>query len=271
VKLWDVQAYTLLHTFKGHGDSVSSVAFSPDGRLLAPGARDGTVKLWDMQEQNELQTLLGGNSGNWIRVESRRRVFRGDDGTLLKKRVTQHDNWQPVPVADASGQDAFSIAVLPASITIQPGKSPEVRIQVTNTGAAPAYWLHVQPATSDYGAIRLIPPNRLFTKKGPQEWQHERIARLEPEEAATLDARIVVNLKLPADFPESDKGSLRLTVVSASGTEVGQTINVKVRSPRLAWQTAQLGADGKTLKIGLYNTGTDIEQVLKEKKLFILR
>ena len=43
------------------------------------------MKLWDVQERGELQTLLGGNSGNWIGVESRRRVFRGDDGTLLKK------------------------------------------------------------------------------------------------------------------------------------------------------------------------------------------
>ena len=34
VKLWDVQARTLLHTFEGHADSVWSVAFSPDGRLL---------------------------------------------------------------------------------------------------------------------------------------------------------------------------------------------------------------------------------------------
>ena len=256
VKLWDVQARTLLATLEGHADSVLSVAFSPDGRLLATGSRDGTVKLWDVQSQGELQTLLGGNSGNWIRVDRRQRVFRGDDGTLLKKRATQQDNWQPVPVTDASGQEAFSVAVFPESMTIQPGESPEVRVQVENTGTAPAYWLHLQPSTSDDGAIRLIPPNRLFTGKGPQEWKHARIARLEPGEVATLDARIVVNMTLPAAFLESSTRPLVLTVVSASGTEVKQTIQVNVQSPRLAWQTAQLDADGKTLKIGLRNTGT---------------
>src|SRR5262249_19087677 len=160
----------------------------------------------------------------WIRVESRRRVYRGDDGTLLKKRATQHDNWQPLPVVETNGQDAFSIAVLPEPITIQPGESPEVRIQGTNTGVTPAYWLHVQPATSDDGAIRLIPPNRLLTGKGPQEWKHERIARLEPGESAMIDARIAVNLTLPAAFLESGMRPLGLTVVSASGTKVRQTI-----------------------------------------------
>ena len=123
VKLWDVQARTLLATLEGHTDSVWSVAFSPDGRLLATGSKDRTVKLWDVQRQGELQTLLGGNSGNWIRVDRRQRVFRGDDGTLLKKRATQQDNWQPVPVTDASGQEAFSVAVFPESMTISQGRA----------------------------------------------------------------------------------------------------------------------------------------------------
>ena len=170
--------------------------------------------------------------------------------------ATQQDNWQSVPVTDTTGQEAFSLAVFPESMTIEPGENPEVRVQVENTGTAPAYWIHLQPSTSDDEAIRLIPPNRLFTEKGPQVWKHSRLARLEPGEVATLDARIVVNVTLPAASLESSTLRLVLTVVSASGTEVKQTIQVNVQSPRLAWQTAQLEAGGKTLKIGLRNTGT---------------
>ena len=43
----------------GHASWVTSVAFSPDGQLLASGGADGTIKLWAVQSREVLRTLSG--------------------------------------------------------------------------------------------------------------------------------------------------------------------------------------------------------------------
>ena len=48
----------------GHSDFVSSVAFSPDGKTLASGSFDSTVKLWDVATGTEMRTLQGSSAYN---------------------------------------------------------------------------------------------------------------------------------------------------------------------------------------------------------------
>lgn len=99
----------LLATLAGHTESVYSVAFSVDGKTLASGAHDDTVKLWDVQAMSLIRTLPVGEAVHSVAfspdgktlaaaygLSHARGVALWDTHTWLERRHLPHNtlvNW----------------------------------------------------------------------------------------------------------------------------------------------------------------------------------
>jgi WD40 repeat protein len=57
--LWDITKNHEIVTLTGHTDGISTVAYNPDGRMVATGSRDESIRLWDVATGKEKNKLTG--------------------------------------------------------------------------------------------------------------------------------------------------------------------------------------------------------------------
>ncbi len=76
IRLWNAQTGDCLSTLTGHQAAIQTLAFSPDGSLLASGSADQTIRLWDVNSGSLVKTLTGHS-------KELRSVAFSPDGSLL--------------------------------------------------------------------------------------------------------------------------------------------------------------------------------------------
>eukprot|EP00347_Sterkiella_histriomuscorum_P017718 403348260 len=102
-------------TLEGHSEAILSVAFSPDGKSLASGSGDTTVRIWDLLTETPLETCVGHK--HWVlfvsfspdckRIASGGMdhsifVWNAEDGKQVGRPLKGHKNfvtsisWQPM-------------------------------------------------------------------------------------------------------------------------------------------------------------------------------
>ena len=95
ITLWDPATGEELRTLPGYSSIVKSVAWSPDGNVLASGTVDGTVKLWESGTGKELVTFRAGpdkktpSEADWWfeRANAVNAIAFSPDGRLLAVAV----------------------------------------------------------------------------------------------------------------------------------------------------------------------------------------
>jgi sugar lactone lactonase YvrE len=155
------QDYRIAKTLSGHAGAVLTVAYAPDGRLIASGSMDKTIKFWDPATGNCVKTLEG------LASPVNALAFTPDGKSLLSGSGPEEQSLRLWNVADGKG-----VKVLEGGprVVFAVGCSPDgTRFVASGEGGAISVWdassfQRLEPLAGhllDVYALAYTPPNPL--------------------------------------------------------------------------------------------------------------
>ena len=125
-----------LRTLEGHKDSINSITFSPDGRTLASGSVDKTIRLWNINTGELIETLEGHK--DYVRSVA----FSSDGQTLASGgswdntiRLWNVNTRELIKSFEGHESDVESVAFSPdGQILASGGRNYSIFLWDTNTG-----------------------------------------------------------------------------------------------------------------------------------------
>lgn len=144
IRLWNVTSGKVIRTLKGHvpnwsESAVTSVALSPNGKFIASGGTDNTIRIWHFREflqsnRGNTRLLTGHSQKSWL-ITGVRAVAFSADGKILATggsdkviKLWNTKTWQEISTLTGYPDAITSVAFSPFSQTLISAASSTIRL-----------------------------------------------------------------------------------------------------------------------------------------------
>ncbi len=255
---------SLVYNLTAHSKSIFSLAISPDGQILASGSDDGTIKIWRLNQGEQLRTLTGHSATVYsliISPDGQKLVSGSGDKTI---KIWQLSTGQHIRTLTVHSGTIYSLVMSRDGQTLVSSSGDKtIKIYEFNTGKV----LHTITGHSDFVRCLAISPDGKTLVSGSDDktikiWQ---LSTGKEIRTLTNHSGWIYSLAISADGQTLVSGSSDKTI-NIWHLSTGQKIGSITGYSSTVWylgispdgQTLVSGSGDKTIKIWQLSTRQEL-------------